>query len=119
MMSDNHPFLTLEQPCDVAVAWLMDRVNQAGLKVMRTFNLQVARHAQVICPCPHHGTDQCDCQMVVLLIYKTNIQPLTVIAHGFNNQTWFSMVDTPQQRADHRVETTVKQAVSQSLTFMT
>jgi hypothetical protein len=106
-MSDNSPFLTLEQPCDVAVEWLTDQVSQAGLKVMRTFNLQVARHAQSICPCPHHGTQQCDCQMVVLLVYEANLQPLTVIAHGYNNRTWFSVVDTPQQRADPRLEATI------------
>ena len=106
-MSDDSPFLTLEQPCDAAVEWLTDRVSQAGLRVMRTFNLQVARHAQVICPCPHHGTEQCDCQMVVLLVYASNPQPLTIIAHGYNNRTWFSVVDTPQQRADPLLEATI------------
>ena len=104
LMSNNSPFLTLEQPCDAAVEWLTDRFSQAGLRVMRTFNLQVARHAQGMCPCPHHGTGQCDCQMVVLLVYESNPQPVAVIAHGYNNRTWFSVVDTPQQRADPATE---------------
>lgn len=107
-MSDNSPFLTLDQPCDDAVVWLADRVCQAGLSVVRTFDLQVARHAQLVCPCPHHGTDQCDCQMVVLLIYAANRLPIALIAHGYNGQTWFSMVDTPQQRADPRLEATIR-----------
>jgi hypothetical protein len=113
-MSDNSPFLTLERPCDAAVEWLTDRFSQAGLRVMRTFDLQVARHAQVICPCPHHGTEQCDCQMVVLLIYASNQQPMTIIAHGYNNRTWFSVVDTPQQRADPHLEGTIRRLFASS-----
>jgi hypothetical protein len=117
MMNDNSPILTLDQPCDDAVHWVVDKVSQAGLSVISTFDLQVARHAQIVCPCPHHGTDQCDCQMVVLLVYADNREPVTLIAHGYNGQTWFSVVDTPQQRADPHVETTIRQIVAQSLPF--
>ncbi len=103
-MNENAPFLMLEQPCDEAVDWMIERAGYAGLSVMRTFDLQVARHAQTVCPCPYYGTDLCDCQMVVLLIYYSNQRPLTMIAHGFGGQTWFSIVDTPQQRADPSME---------------
>jgi len=114
-MNDNTPFLMLEQPCDVAVALLADRVSQAGMSVMRTFDLQVARHAQMACPCPHHGTDRCDCQMVVLLVYKIDQGPITIIAHGYNGQTWFSVVNTPQQRADPQLEATIRHLVESPL----
>jgi hypothetical protein len=114
-MSDNNPFLMREQPCDVAVAWLADRVSKAGMSVMRTFDLQVARHAQMDCPCPHHGTDQCDCQMVVFLVYTDNQGPITIIAHGYSGQTWFSIVDTPQQRADPQLEATIRRLVESPL----
>ena len=110
-MSENTPFLKLEQPCDVAVDWLAAQVSRAGLSVMRTFDLQVARHAQAVCPCPHHGTDQCDCQMVVLLVYQVGQQPITLMAHGYSRQTWFSVVDTPQQRADPCLEAMIRQLV--------
>lgn len=111
-MSANTPFLKLEQPCEVAVEWLAEQVSQAGLSVMRTFDLQVARHAQALCPCPHHGTDQCDCQMVVLLVYHVDQRPITITAHGYNGQTWFSMVDTPQQRADPQLEAAIRRLVA-------
>lgn len=111
-MSNNSPFLVLEQTCDDAVNWLSEQVSRAGLSVMCTFDLQVARHAQVACPCPHHGTDQCDCQMVVLLVYKAQQRPLTIIAHGYNHTTWFSVVDTPQQRADPLLEATILHLVA-------
>jgi hypothetical protein len=114
-MNNNSPILTLDQPCDEAVDWLVGKVNQVGLSVMRTFDLQVARGAQVNCPCPHHGTELCDCQMVVLLVYAVDMLPVTLIAHGNNNHTWFSVVDTPQQRADPRIETIIKQIAVRSL----
>jgi hypothetical protein len=107
MMSDNVPFLMLGQPCDEAVDWMIERAGYVGLTVMRTFDLQVARHAQTVYPCPYHGTDQCDCQMVVLLVYGSNQRPLTIIAHGYGGQTWFSIVDTPQQRADPSMEAVI------------
>lgn len=105
VMSDNAALLMMDQSCDVAVDWLTQQARQVGLSVLRTFDLQMARHAQTSCPCPHHGTDQCDCQLVVLLVYQDHWEPLAIVAHGFEGQTWFSVVDTPQQRADPRLET--------------
>jgi hypothetical protein len=115
-MSDNSPFLILEQACGDAVGWISEQFTNAGLQVVRTFDLQVARQTSVDCPCPHHGTDQCDCQMVVLLVYRTSHQPISIVAHGYDGQTWFSMVDTPQQRADPHLEAAIRHAlVSQIL----
>lgn len=124
-MNDSPPFLYLRQPCDEAVAWVFGQISSAGLKVVRTFDLLNARHAHANCPCPHHGTEQCDCQMVVLLVYgngglKTSggdkspdRQPVSLVAHGHNGQTWFSLVDTPQQRANPLLEAAIRQAVAQ------
>jgi hypothetical protein len=99
-MNDHSAFMMLEQTCDQAVARLSQLASLAGLSVLPTFNLQKARQAQTVCHCPHHGTDQCDCQMVVLLVYQGDCEPLALIAHGYEGQTWLSVVDTPQQRAD-------------------
>lgn len=111
-MSESYPFLILEQPCDEAIAWITHQVNGAGLQIMRTFDLQAARHEPADCPCPHHGTDQCDCQMVVLLVYGDDHQPVSLVAHSHDGKTWFSLVDTPQQRADPRLEATIRQALA-------
>jgi hypothetical protein len=100
MMNDHSVFMMMEKPCDEAVEWLSQMASRAGLSVLRTFDLQMARQAQMVCPCPHHGTDQCDCQMVVLLLYQGSSAPLAMVAHGYEGQTWFSVVDTPQQHAD-------------------
>ena len=110
-MSDSYPFLILEGPCDEAIAWVVSQVSTAGLQVMRTFDLQAARHDPANCPCPHHGTEQCDCQMVVLLVYGDDYQPVSLVAHCHDGKTWFSLVDTPQQRADPHLERAIRQAL--------
>jgi len=110
-MTNNSPFLLLDQDCREAVEWIIDRFSSAGLQAVCTFDLQVARQANVDCPCPHHGTDECDCQMVVLLVYKTGHQPISIVAHGYDGQTWFSVVDSPQQRADPKLEACIRHAI--------
>lgn len=112
-MSVNTSILQLPLPCDDAVSWLVDKIRQVGLSVIRTFDLKAAVNAQIACPCPHHGTDICDCQMVVLLVYSGVAEPITLIAHGYNHQTWISVVDTPQQRADPSLEAAIRQVVTQ------
>jgi hypothetical protein len=115
-MSDNSPFLIIVQSYDEAIAWVTRRLSSVGLHVMRTFDFQAARLAHTDCPCPHHGTEQCDCQMVVLLIYGGENQPISMVAHSFDGKTWFSLVDTPQQRADPRLEAAIMRAlITQSL----
>ncbi len=115
-MSDKSPFLILEQPCDAAIDEVTQQISRAGLRVVRTFDLHVARHEHANCPCPHHGTDQCDCQMVVLLVYGSDHQPVSIVAHGYNSQTWFTVVDTPQQRADPRLEEAIRLALVPRIT---
>lgn len=121
-MSDSSPFLILEQPCDDAIDWVARQISSAGLQVVRTFDLLVARQTHASCPCPHHGTEQCDCQMVVLLVYgsggykPSESQPVSIVAHGYDGQTWFSVVDTPQQRADPHLEAAIRQALVPHIT---
>jgi hypothetical protein len=81
------------------------------LQVLRTFDLQLARLAHTEYPCPLHGTQQCDCQMVVLLVYAEQYQPVSLVAHGYDGKTWLSLVDTPQQQADPRLEEAIIRAV--------
>lgn len=107
-MTTNAPILTVHQPCDMAVTWMVGQLKQAGLSVLRTFDLQLARSAQAACPCPYHGTESCDCQMVVLLVYPAGGSPVTLIGHGDDSTTVFSLVDTPQQKVDPQLEAVIQ-----------
>jgi hypothetical protein len=88
------PFLIVEQNCDNALQWANQQLSGAGLRTVRTFDLQDARAGSNDCCCPHHGTEQCDCQMVVLLVYGSGKEPETLILHGCDGKTWLSLAHT-------------------------
>ncbi|MDD2696397.1 MAG: hypothetical protein PHD58_10770 [Anaerolineales bacterium] len=110
-MSESTPFLVLEQPCHEAIAWFIQQVSQAGLQVVRTFDMQEACHDPADCPCPRHSGELCDGRIVVMLVYRGSDQPVSLVAHSYQGRTWFAMVDTPQQRADPRLERAIRQAL--------
>ncbi len=97
-MNGDSTFLEIPQACAQAADWLIQRLRQGGMDVVRTFDLQSTRHYQDSCQCPQHGTQPCDCQMVVLFVYLAGKGSLSILAHGHSNLTWFSLVDSPQQR---------------------
>jgi hypothetical protein len=87
--------------CNRSVEFLKDRLAALGLLVIRSFDLQAARSVQENrCVCPHHGTNSCTCQWVVLLVYGNCPEPLTLILDGQEGRTWLNVVDQPGQRAD-------------------
>jgi hypothetical protein len=58
-----------------------------GLSVLRSFDLRSALGAHGGCECPHHGTAQCNCQFVVLLVYGEAADPVVVTTHARDNRT--------------------------------
>jgi hypothetical protein len=103
-MSATSPFVILRRPCGEAVAWAAQRLEQTGFQTVRTFDLQDARLAHLDCPCPHHGTEQCNCQMVVLLVYQGNYPPATMVIHGNDETSWFYLINMPQQHIGQQFE---------------
>ncbi len=105
------PFLTTNHSCDKTLLWTKSQLSQAGLRPIQTFDLHDARVGLHDCSCPNHGTDECDCQMVVLLVYGNANEPVTLILHGNNRQTWVSIADNPRQKADAKLITAIQQAL--------
>ncbi len=103
--------LLLNCSCDAALRWTKEHLAQAGLRTMQTFDLQSVRHAPGDCSCPHHGTAECDCQMAVLLVYGERGEPVTLILHGNDGQTWLSTADEPNQRVDPTLLAEIKHAL--------
>lgn len=99
------PFLIVEQPYKIAIDQMVQQIRSLGLQISMTFDLQEARHAHAGCTCPHHGTEQCNCQLVVILVYGQGSKPVTLIAHGYEGKTWFAFADIPQQHASQLMET--------------
>lgn len=104
--------LTLKLDSGQAVERVSRRLIEDGLQVVRSFDLQTARSTHTNCTCPIHGTAICDYQMVVLLVYGKQGEPLTLVAHSQDGHTYFELVDTPQQRPQRVLKTTVLQALA-------
>ena len=96
-MTASSPFLILHKTCDEAVVWATCKLEQVGLQALRTFDLRAARSAHLDCACPHHGTAQCDCQMVVLLVYQGDNPPLTMAIHCTDRTSRFYLINIPQE----------------------
>jgi hypothetical protein len=113
------PFLAINQSCDKALKWSRELLLQAGLRPVQTFDLHAARAGLHDCPCPNHGMVDCDCQMVVLLVYGNaedvstplNTSPVTLMLHGNDGQTWLSIADSPRERSDPGISTAIKHAL--------
>ena len=110
-MSALMPFLVLDQTCDQVLAWVNGQLTSASFRVVRTFDLQVARLAHPDCPCPHHETNDCNCQMVVLLVYRKQDDPATLVIHGQDGRSWVSLAGPLGKRANQHLETAIRRAL--------
>ena len=106
------PLLKLNCTGGEAVTRVTDALNDTGLRVMMSFDSQRTREAATPAACPHHGTADCDCQIVILLVYEADGRPATLLAHGQDDETWISLVVAPGQRPSARLENKIKQALS-------
>jgi len=111
-MSHGSNLLTLNLDSQKAVERMMNRLAADGMQVIRSFDLRTARAAHVECSCPHHGNTECDCQMVILLVYDDLGIPLTLIAHGNGDKTHFALVHPPERVQDRILKSKVLQAIA-------
>ena len=110
----NHTTSLLEIYLDsqTTIALVLNQLGESGLQAVRSFDLQTARSAHTDCACPHHGTDLCDCQLVVLLVYGPGMGPATLVAHCYDGRTQLALAYSPEQRPDARLEAFIRQALS-------
>ena len=80
---------------EAAISWINQQLKALGLIVRSSFDLQTAKSAHTGYTCPHHGTVQCDCQIVVLLVYGEDEGPISLVVHSQDGKTYLSMTGTP------------------------
>ncbi len=80
--------------CDgeTAAQVAVQALERRGFRVVRSFDLRSALSTHTDCDCPHHGTDQCTCQFVVLLVYSQAGAPVVVTAHSRDSQAEVQVV---------------------------
>ncbi len=111
--AERKQILVTPAPCPQFVDALKSELLGAGFWVFQSFDLQSTRALHEGCACPHHGTAQCTCQMVVLLVYHAEGDPLTLILDGRDEQTFVYFAEeagkTPPPGALHRITTVIEQ----------
>lgn len=103
--------LTADRSCENVLPRLQQLLTNSGLRFMQTFDLRDTKLRIADCPCPHHGTDECDCQMIVLLVYSETIEPATLVLHGHDGQTCISLANSLSQRTDPALRASIMQAL--------
>ena len=111
--------ITIEIPCEDAVHRIIGAMEAAGFRVTRSFDLQSAREALIqpdACACPYHGTAECDCQYVILLVHSAAPQPYSVIVHGHDRFTHVSLVNSKSDPAFGKTQHKIQEML-ESLSF--
>lgn len=97
--------------CADVLLLLRQSLRRLGLRALETFDLQTARSEALDCTCPHHGSAECDCQMVVLMVYGEGTAPTTLMLHGSDGKTWISLPDDPGDGPDPLIGRAVEETV--------
>ncbi len=103
-MSALMPFLAVDKPGTEVQSWVQQQLTSAGLRVVQTFDLQVARLSHADCTCPHHGTADCDCQLTVLLVYPQAEEPSALVIHSRDGRTEVSFGGPVARQMDVPIE---------------
>ncbi|RPI86426.1 MAG: hypothetical protein EHM41_08570 [Chloroflexi bacterium] len=111
-MAASEIILQVNMDCAKTASLAAENLQAASFRVVQTFDLQAARSTQSTCSCPHHGTDLCDCQMLILLVYGIDLNPITLLFHGRDQQTQIHWVTQPGQRVNPDMELKVWKAVA-------
>jgi hypothetical protein len=91
------PTLVINARCPQYLEPLKKQLADAGFWAIQSFDLQSTRtlHEEG-CTCPHHDTNQCTCEMVVLLVYPASGDPVTVMLDGRDNRTYVYLLNDPR-----------------------
>lgn len=111
-MNQTTKLLSLNLNSEAAVERIMDRFKKDGLQVIRSFDLQSAKAAHVDCSCPRHATNDCNCQLVVMLVYDRLGTMVTLVAHSNDEQTHFVLVEFPNRIEEQGLKNKVMQALA-------
>jgi hypothetical protein len=91
------PLIVIDKNCNQVIAEISRLLTGSGFTVVESFDLQDARASHSGCTCPHHGTNQCTCQLAILLVYGEDAMPVSLMIHGNDERTELSINETPGQ----------------------
>lgn len=100
-----------EAPGEAVATAVAEALFRRGLRPMRSFDLRLALEAHHDCPCPYHGTEECTCQFIVLLVYGQGARPVVLTAHTVDRVTTIRL---HTDDADDRVVEDVRLAIDET-----
>ena len=122
--------LTFNSTGEAAARTATAALIRCGLHVVRSFDLRSALTPRVNCDCPHHGTAQCTCQFVVLLVYgdpstsfdfaqdrrsgQVAAAPLVLTLHSHGDRTSAQIVRDAASLPDPRLAEQVMAALTEA-----
>ena len=106
------PLLILKNGRENAIQQVTDALNDAGLRVITSFDSRRTRMDKADIVCPHHGTAACNCHIVVMLVYETGDYPATLIAYGQDDETWISLAYPPGLRPSASLQSQIKNSLT-------
>src|SRR5512142_422481 len=98
LYQDSKCLAVLPEDTNQVVDLLTHELPRHEIQVIQSFDLQATRAVHAGCSCPHHGTDQCTCQLIVLLVYEGQNLPVTLVLEGRDGRTWVSLAVTPGKK---------------------
>ena len=111
----------IPEECDQVIGNLTEWLTARGLQVHLSFDLQSARKELADpngCPCPYHGTADCSCQYIVMLVSRDGLPPISIVAHGYEDHTYLTAVPDATAPVDPVTLETVEASVSRLVSPM-
>lgn len=115
IMSQAKRLTTLNMDSETIIAHLTRWLAYHGLRIVRGFDLQSACASFADKICPHHGDYPCDCQLVVLLVYRAGDSPASILLHTHRNKTDVDLIDSPNNHPSQQLEKIIRMVIEKIL----
>ena len=73
---------------------ITESLGTAGFRTIQTFGYRFA-DLDAGLDCPHHKMEDCDCEIIVLLLYSKEFSIVSILGHCQNGQIEFSLTNCP------------------------
>jgi hypothetical protein len=103
----------------LAAATVTELLAREGLAAVRSFDLRSLDLPPGLCSCPHHGTPECNCEYIVLLVYGAPREPVSVTLHGRDGRTDAQLVRDANRRPDAALARAVEEALYSAAALFT
>lgn len=110
------PLMVINAQCSQLAGPLKETIDEAGLWAFQSFDLRTTRAVHDGCTCPNHGTSECTCELIVLLVYRALGNPISLILDGRDGMTYVFLNDEDGRIVHHATAEMIQRLVVQAAT---